>query len=423
MRWQDLERAYPTTPWPAAPAGDRVSVAKRQLDAALTQLARVALGLEPRTLERDVLVAALEEAATTRIVLRSATDPNPGVIALLAAHEQAWDIVAAATGGAMLPTRIQRKKTFPDSVGGLARHLAAAARARLPAANVLAAMTDLREQLGADRIDGRIAVIAARVFVRDLACASDIVDATKRWLAGEALAIEAAPTPRAVADGEDARVMIFERYQPELSDDAAIDRDLRAALPATSEPWSRDVETARRAFDEAVIRSFVARRPLPDGWDTAVDPIVAAWLGTPASPAITRRLGDLAVLAGRSMKLDRGWDEPVKALAFGKPDRVAALTGGGTLPAFAPGKFFKDDGRKLLRYLAAAILAGADAADVEPAWLDFLARRSPATTPMLERAQLRWWHLLAIQSAITHDLGKAPRETTGRALQRIVTGV
>jgi hypothetical protein len=64
---------------------------------------------------------------------------------------------------------------------------------------------------------------------------------------------------------------------------------------------------------------------------------------------------------------------------------------------------------------------GLPAEAIESAWFDFLARRSPATTPLLEGGELRWKHLLAIQSAITRRLGKADRGEVGPALRRAIT--
>ncbi len=420
MRWTELETRFPDLAW--AP-GQGAIVVRAHIPAVATHVARVALGLETRPIPREAIIETLADAVMFRRMFTAERQDDVwrGLMALIAALEADWDLVAACTGGAMLGSRVVAKKTFGDDNKGFARHLATAARARLPATSVLAAMTEIRERFAGDANlpDERFAVIATRLFLRDIVVASDLVPATRAFLDGERLELEPAKAVNAVADGEDPRVKIFERFAAELADDAEL---TAAVAQETAAPgWSRDVERAHLPLDDLAIRTYVARLPAFAGWERIVDPMVASWLGADCDPE--QRFKDVALVVGRSMKLDRGWDDAVKALAVGKTDAVRALTGWGGLPAFKPGRFFKDDGRKLLRYLAAAVFEGARAEDVMPAWLDFLARRSPRTTPRIERAELRWKHLLAIQSVITHRLGKLPRGDTGRALQRIVTGV
>src|SRR5262249_51205378 len=114
-----------------------------------------------------------------------------------------------------------------------------------------------------------------------------------------------------------------------------------------------------------------------------------------------------------------GWEETARTLAVGKFDSVLSSTGKSAAD-FKPGKFFKDDGRKLARYLACAMKYGGTAEDVEPAWFDFLSRRSPATTPRIEAGDLHWKDLLAVQVAITYQIGKQPRGGAGLALRRAI---
>jgi hypothetical protein len=424
MRWQDLDTAFPEVGW--EPGGGWTQI-RAQLPIAATHLARAALGLATQPVPAGAIVETIASAVVYRrmFTAEGTDDAWRGMMALMAALEGNWDLVASCTGGAMLGARVVKRKTFGDDCKGLARHLATAARARLPARDVVAAMTEVHARFAAGTTspDARFAVLAARLFLRDVVVAAEPVAATRSWLAGEPLELEAGRAVRAVADGEDPRVKIFERFAAELADDAALDARLAKATAARPEPWARHLETAHLALDDLAIAAFVARRDAFAGWEHAVDPIVASWLGAGEGPAVDQRFRDLALTVGRSMKLDRGWDDAVKALVVGQPETVRHLTGYGGWPAFRPRQFFKDDGRKLLRYFAAGLEARARAVDLEPAWLDFLARRSPATTPLIERGQLRWKQLLAIQSVLTHQLGGRPRGETGRALQQLVTGV
>jgi hypothetical protein len=259
-------------------------------------------------------------------------------------------------------------------------------------------MHDLRAQLAAGTFDDpRGAVLAVRLFVGDVVAAPDPSAATRAWLAGEDIEIIDSRPVRAVADGEDPRVKIFERYAEELGDDAGIDRELLRLASADREPWARHHHRERQPLEDALVRAWMARRPLLVECEALVDPTVACWLDieSRASISVGQRFLDL---------------EP--------PSRVPAPPP----PPFKPGKFFKDDLRKLSDYLYTAVQVGASPDDVEPAWLDFLSRRSPATT-RIAGEPLRWKLLLELQSMITYRLGKLPREQTGAALRRIVTGI
>lgn len=412
MRWTEFDERFPDPEEIHALPSRGPSVLRQWVAAVATHEARLALGLSARPIPREsirgVLAAAIEDRALLRedayrpLAMPPEVRPSkglPALLALIAAAEKDWDAVAACTGGRALGTRVIIEKVFGGADIALARHLSTAARAQLPARQVLAAMRDVRTQFMAGTVDDpRLAVLATRLFVADIVAASDAVTATRAWLDGEEIEIIETRAIRAVADGEDPRVKIFERYAGELGDDAAIERELARTAPADPEPWHRYHHREREPFEDAVVRAWMARQPLPRDWEALVDPRVACWLGAEsrAQISIDQRFRDLP----------------------GPPRRSST----DAQPAFKPGKFFKDDLRKLMRYLDAAIQVGARSEDVEPAWLDFLARRSPATTP-IGGEPLRWKFLLDLQATITHRIGNQPREHTGAALRRIVTGV
>jgi len=61
------------------------------------------------------------------------------------------------------------------------------------------------------------------------------------------------------------------------------------------------------------------------------------------------------------------------ALAIGALDLVPTFIGGGALSQrFRPGETFQFNTQGFVRYIAVAILSGAKAEDIEPAWRDFL---------------------------------------------------
>ncbi|MBA2539005.1 MAG: hypothetical protein H0V17_05170 [Deltaproteobacteria bacterium] len=311
-------------------------------------------------------------------------------------------------------------KTYGHDVIKLARHLAAVVHGKLPATHAVSAITHARDMFRNSvnpAADSRSIVLATQLFVRDILRAEDPTATTRAWLDGEQVEIEVTHHVKAPADGEDPRVKIFERYMPELSDDALLARHMQSGL----EPWARDLEQERLRFDDLLIRAFVARLPLPDGWVPLADPAVAAWLGVETS-ATEPRFRDLGVLRSADRITDE-WSDSLYALVGGTQARFRELAEGGKLPKFKPGQFFKDDARKLIRYVASAIGNGAPSAAVLPAWHDFLSRCSPASTPRLtgERVALSWKHLLVIQSAIARLDGVA-RGEVGRALQHAVSG-
>lgn len=407
MRWPDIETKFPD---------DGAST----LPGLLTHGARVALGLPARPRDRKDALRRISNNVLTGWAHHHDFAAKGG-LALLAALEGQWDLVGDATGGA-LPTRVTINKTYGFDTVKLARHLAAVAYARLPATHAVAAITAVRESfVQGGGLDPRAVVLATFLFARDIVRVEDPVSATRRFLEGEELETTAARGFAAPADGEDPRVKIFERFADELADDGAITTLLGKHALTLVEEWGRHLEKPRMAFDDLVIRAHVARVPLPDGWERLVDPIVLAWLGGDA-PAIERRFADLALLrTARHVVSD--WEDALPGLVTGTKVVFVDMVETKKLPKFKPGQFFKDDARKLIRYLASAIAAGAAEADVLPAWFDFLSRRSPATTPRLtgETAELRWKHLLMIEAAVARIAGR-PRGEVGRALQQHVSG-
>ena len=406
MRWQDIETRYPEK------GGETIAALE-------TWWTRRALGFDvyPRDVKAELRAAYDAWARTGPSKWDQAMN---GRYALVAAVENEWDVVGNCTGGP-LANRVVIKKTYGDNTCGLARHLATIVRGRLPGTHALAAMEDVRARLAADQPpDPSALVIAAHVFARDIARADDAVAATRAWLDGATLELDDARPIAAPADGEDPRVKIFERYVAELSEDVTIAAEL--ATRAQGDPWSRDVEHSRRTLDDLVIRAYVARLPLPPRWHELVDPIVGAWLdGDPAG--VEARCRDLALLRPAGA-IRNEWEDALWAIVSGTPIGFATLVEQGKLKPFKPGQLCKDDARKLVRYIGAAIGARASADDVMPAWLDFLARRSPATTPRIasERSPLRWKHLLMIQAAITHRIGGRDMSEVGRALQATISG-
>jgi hypothetical protein len=216
-----------------------------------------------------------------------------------------------------------------------------------------------------------------------------------------------------VAGGGDVRATIFERYLPELSD--------ARALAAAEQLLRTDARSA--AIDSAAVYRFVAREPLPDGWIDRVDPLVAELLG--ATVDRERRAASLADLKMRARLFRAVSNIPLAvpanlahALIAQDGSAILMITGRGALAAFRPGQIFGDDFRQLGRYLWSARHARAAPAEVEPAWFDFLARRSPRTS----RVELTWRDLLLYQRLITHELGGAALPEVGLALRAAITG-
>ncbi len=408
MRWTDIASRFPDQ-------------GGSTLGGLISYGARTALGFSAEPRDRKDALRRISDRIIHGWEHRDDRQGKGG-LALLAALEGEWDLVGDATGGT-LPTRVVIAKAYGDDPVRLARHLAAVARSKLPATHALAAIGDVRDRFvaGDTALDPRLAVLASQLFVRDIVRAEDPIAVTQRWLEGEAIEIELVRPFQAPADGEDPRVKIFERFAPELSEEEAMVSLLGKHAAGRPEEWGRHLEKERMVFDDLVVRAYVARLPLPAGWERLVDPIVLAWLGGEAD-TIVRRFADLAVLRPAHYIVG-DWEDALFALVGGSVEVLVELVDTKKLPKFRPGQFFKDDAKKLVRYLASAIASRAREEEVLPAWFDFLSRRSPATTPRLtgEATVLRWKHLLALEAAIGR-IAQRPRSEVGRALQQHVSG-
>jgi len=447
VNWDDIDRAFPERELPPADAHDWKATRER-VEAIATHLARAVAGLPTHPIDRDLVRTTVYDGHRNAFMVfgfgaggtKERAQAWKGVLGLIAAIHADWELAAKATGGKPIASRVVATRTFGDAPAKLARHLGAAVRGKLPAAEVEAAMTDLRTRFVDDTLplDGRVALVAAHLYFHQIAVSPDVPAACRAWLEGGALDVpDSAPRAPAVADGEDPRVKIFERYAAELSDDTALAEladELRRSADREEFRAPEDAARFTLATNAAMATHlFVARKPLPEGWERRADPLVVLWLGGTASPRVVADHRE--VLAGyverfhdkAESRLAASWNhtfpEAVFALLAGDPVALVHLTGGGRLPRFRPGQFYKDDPQKLLRYLAAAIDAKAEPAAVIPAWHDFLSRRSPETNPSLKGGRLGWYHLIAIQSAITEQLGGEPPAQVGRELQRAVTGV
>jgi hypothetical protein len=416
-RWPDLATRYP-----ARPAID--------VEGALTHFARLVIGFDTGPVGDELANAVAQTSRNATQFTTARPESVRGTCALIAAALGDDSLVAFCSGGRTLGTRVVKSRVFEVDdldVGGLARHLATAARARLPPSRVRAAMEVLRDAFAADRLpDPRIALVATYVYFARVAALGgpDLVAAARTWLDGGTIDLPESTPVAGIADGEDPRVKIFELFAPQLTDEDEL--ALQAEVfehVAELHPVRQTLES--RLENNAAIYLFLARQPLPIDWQARVDPYVARWLGAEVSDESLGEHQDAL------WKVHAGFVKPVqirahvlrhlnvdpalRALHLGDSQTVAAYTGGGTISTFRPGKYFHDDWRKLVRYLAAAREApGATRATVEPAWFDFLARpRSP---------RLSWTSLLVIQSVITVAIGRGAPSEVGIDLRHVLTG-
>jgi hypothetical protein len=428
MKREDLDARFPDRPAPRVePTGtDR----HFRVDLALSYLARRAVDLPAREPENVVRLAQdiLQNPwafwrPSGKLPTSAEQQDGIGIAALFATRAEDWDLVVRCTGLRPLGSRVHAKRDYDGNLTALVRHLATAVRARLPATSVVVAMTRLRERFHANElVDPRIAIIATRIFV-ELAGEADPVDACLRWLAGESLELDARARPAAVADGDDPRVAIFERFAPELGNDAGLDAEVRRTLAETDERESYLRSTLIPRRDEAVIPAYLARRPLPAGWEALVDPLVAHWLGGDVGPdQLEAGRARLERTHHYRAKIQSNLTRAIDALVLRNTAVIQHLFPVPSRKPFVPGVFFKDDAEKLLAYLGAAHDAGATTRDVEPAWWDFLARRTPKTAKAMRPGHLTWRHLLGLAMVI-HRLGGGDPKTSGRELQRTLTGV
>ena len=336
-----------------------------------------------------------------------------GLLALIAGVFGEWDLVETMTGGA-LPRAVTGDPVFRDRTILVARHFAVIARTRATR-HAAAAMDELRTAV-ADResaFEVCVALCAARIYFERAAQVPDVAEAVRAWLAGVPLAHEIDPLAATIAEGGDVATTVFERFLPELSD-AAGHASARRLLAGN---------TRSAAVDSAAVLLYVAREDPPVEWVSRLDPLVAELLGAATDPEARR--ASLADLKLRARHFRAVSNIPLAvpanlahALIANDEPAILMITGRGTLAGFRPREIFGDDFRQLGRYLLAARKAKADPAAVRPAWLDFLARRSPRTS----RLELTWRDLLLYQRVITVDLGHEPHANTGSALRAAITG-
>lgn len=444
MKWEAVDATYP---WQALPT--RVSSwshewveLRRCVDALLTHFARASVGYHAGELDRDAAKNAVTWARAQAFMVfgfgaggtKQESEYGKGVCALLAAALGDAELVVSCTGGKALPSKVSPAKTFAgadgDDLRKLARHLATAARAKLPPSHVVATLRPLRDGFVDGTLrDPRLALVAIYTLLTHVATlpAAELASTCRDWLEGKPLDFVEGTAVVGVADGQDPRATIFEQFSASLANpvEATIYRDDLLLSPAdhtTSDPSLFSPKLA----SHAATYLYLARHPLPAGWALRVDPHVARWLGGEVDDdAIEARrrqqLSDHQTNQAprtlrHNLRTKQALVPAISALHLGDPDALAAYTGGGKLAPFKPWKHFKDDWRKLLRYLGAAVATRQAApSDVEPAWFDFLSRK-----------RTEWWswtHLLAIQAVITVQLGHRDPTTVGRALQVVLTGI
>jgi hypothetical protein len=198
VKWQDLDAQFP-----ASFVGD--------IEGAASHVARLAIALPVRGVTREGVLYTVRKANNWALKLNYDEDAWRGMLALIAGYYGDWDLVSQVTGGDALGTRVLPKKTFGANTKAFARHLATACARKLPADQLAVAMAEQHQRFidGTSVPDGRVAAIAAHIYIRELAIVSDVSAATKSWLDGTFVLEAAAPAANAVADGEDARIKIF----------------------------------------------------------------------------------------------------------------------------------------------------------------------------------------------------------------------
>lgn len=454
----------PEFEWPQLPPNvmwsqvrERWPLLRKSCEAAATRIARSALGLAQITITRPSDERSTEPFALTlgmpgayayflasdQIVPRIAkafaeiymifgegargtereSERWTGLLALIAGVFGEWDLVATMTGGA-LPSAVTGDPIFRDKMILVARHFAVIARTRATR-HATAAMEELRTRIAeaiatphdagfdARTLDLCVALCAARIYFEHGHQVSDVPEAIRAWLGGAPLVHEVDPLAAVIAEGGDVTTTVFERYLPELSDVAghAVARRLLTGDARSS------------AIDSAAVLLYVAREQLPAGWASRLDPLIAELLGVEVDrKARQTSLADLKVRA-RHFRAVSNIPLAVPAnlahaLIANDEPAILMITGRGTLATFRPREIFGDDFRQLGRYLLGAKKAKAIPDVVRPAWLDFLARRSPRTS----RLELTWRDLLLYQRFITCDLGGDPPAAVGPALRAAITG-
>lgn len=127
-------------------------------------------------------------------------------------------------------------------------------------------------------------------------------------------------------------------------------------------------------------------------------------------------------LAGEAKDLSepQGHTAGLAAVAAGKTKLVSKFVGGGKLPAkFTPGETFLFNVTGFIRYLAVATDKGATAADVQPAWHDFV-RAFPRK---LAAETLDWPDLLWAGRIYYHGFEKRPAGEVAGAIRELVSSL
>jgi hypothetical protein len=459
-----LAASLPELEWPPLPPNvmwsqvrERWPLLRRSCEAAATRIARSALGLAQITIARPSEERATEPFALTlgmpgayahflasdQIVPRIAkafaeiymifgegargtereSERWTGLLALIAGVFGEWDLVATMTGGG-LPSAVTGDPLFRDRTILVARHFAVIARTRATR-HATAAMGELRARIAETiaaphdagftehTLDLCVALCAARIYFERAARVPDVPEAIRAWLAGAPLVHVVDPLAAVIAEGGDVTTTVFERYLPELSDVAGHSMARRLLTG----------DARSSAIDSAAVLLYVAREPLPAGWASRLDPVIAELLGETVDREARRAsLADLKVRARHFRAVSNiALAVPANlahALIANDEPAILMITGRGTLATFRPREIFGDDFRQLGRYLFAAKKARASPDQVQPAWLDFLARRSPRTS----RLELTWRDLVLYQRIITRDLGGEPAGAVGPALRAAITG-
>jgi hypothetical protein len=299
----------------------------------------------------------------------------------------------------------------------LAHQLATAVATRAPSACVAASMAGLRDAFiaGGSAYDPRPALVAAHLYLHQIAPADDVPAACRAW-------IETGVLPQHQSQStDDLRIKVFEAHQQELADAGLLSR------LATNLAAAANFDPPTDSFTASAVKLFVAGWTLPDGWERAVEPDARAWLGGASTPAECEQTRDKIASRVRSSALSRRLaphhkrDSLIEALWLGRRPEVLALSGRKELAAFKPGKIFGADARALVRYFAAAVEAGGRPADVADAWHAFLAGWPPFTVDY-GHDYIGWRHVAMLQSVITERLGGGQPADVGAQLRATITG-
>jgi hypothetical protein len=387
---------------------DRLSHADVTIDNVLVYLARTVLG-EPAHPFTEIEVDEILGARTSTSISKGMRALAAMCFRRVSVAEQLLD---KPLGHKALPNR-----NNSANASALAYQLATAVAARAPSACVAASMAGLRDAFiaGSSGYDPRLALVAAHLYLHQIAPVDDVPAACRVWL-------ETGVLPQHQSQStDDVRIKVFEAHQQELADVGLLSRlSTNLAAAATFEPPTD-------SFTASAVKLFVAGWTLPDGWERAVEPDARAWLGGSSTSAECELTRDKIAYRVRSAALSRRLaphhkrDSLIEALWLGQRPEVVALSGRKELAAFKPGKLFGGDARALVRYLAAAVEERARPADVADAWHAFLAGRPPFTYDT-GHDYIGWRHVAMLQSVITERLGGGSPADVGTQLRATITG-